>query len=174
MKAYNEERHFDLGLCLSKNQAYFENIDFGDDCKRDVFNILTSCVQNISFSNCLFQNLDLSNELISPSLSFTNCTFKGQTSFVKAMFTRDVSFYGSTFVGTTDFSNADFKGNVSFEKIHTKPASGYFYFRGDELKEQALATKLYNQKVSFSKAVFETRVSFLDRIFSGPLSFSYC
>ena len=168
-KIFNEDKHFDLSKCLIKKQAFFDNIDFSETYPEKIKDILTSGIEDVEFYQCIFKDLNLENSSFNDKISFFECLFKGNTKFSDSSFANKVSFQGSTFDGIAELNNIEFSEGVSFEKIHTRPARGYFYFRGDKKEPHS---GYYKNEMSFNGAVFESEVSFFGQRFSDTVKFS--
>jgi excisionase family DNA binding protein len=158
-----------LDYFRTKGLAFFDTLDFSDVSNEEIKNIIDCGVPEVEFYQCIFNDLDLSGTEFNQKLSFTQCNFSGNTNFEKCVFHKDTSFTHSVFNGITNFNNVIYEKTLGFERIHTKPAKGgYFYFRGDEVR----VDKNYDpHSISFSNAVFETEVSFLGNQFLGNSDF---
>lgn len=168
-KTYNREKHFDIDYFRAKNLAFFDTLDFSSVSNEDIRQIATSGFPEIEFYQCIFKDLDLSGTEFHSKLRFTQCEFSGNTSFEKCIFHNHTSFMHSVFNGITNFNNIVYEKTLDFDRIHTKPAKGgYFYFRGDEVRVDA---DYDPHSISFGNAVFETEVSFLGNQFLGDSNF---
>ena len=168
-KTYNKEKHFDLDYFRAKGMAFFDTLDFSEVDNEEIKAIIECGVPEVEFYQCTFKDLDLSRAIFKVNLKFMQCEFKGNTSFEKSVFCGHTCFTRSVFNGITNFNNIIYEKELDFFFIQTKPAKdGYFYFRGDELENQGTYE---DHSISFSRAVFETEVSFLGNCFNGDTNF---
>lgn len=165
-------------LLKSAKDIYFENQTF------DAIFDLTEIMQANKISNVTSQIT------INSSITFINCTFKGDLlaysakedgTVVLSIFTNNVSFIGCTFektvsfrassiMGRANFSNSFFNEKVSFEEctFFQKANFSDCVFHNDARFQNSF----FMQNVNFSRAEFEHTAYFQSATFNSEAQFS--
>ncbi len=126
--------------------------------------------KDITFTNCKFHNLNLSNMRFEMNVYFKKCSFTGNTDFRNSVFKEDVSFANSCFHGTTHFEDTNFLKNANFEQIET---NGYAFLFNQYDLDNSENDDWFRYLWSFQGAKFNSKVAFFKRVFPARVNLSF-
>lgn len=114
----------------------------------------------VSFTNCVFDNVDFSDVKFQHNIEFDGSTFIGKALFRGSTFDKHAMFKNVVFADGADFAKVKFAGETHFNSANFKR---FVTFNHSEFQDKTVFTRAYFAKgVKFADVTFAQGASFND------------